>query len=110
MNYGFWGKLKKPFFVLAPMADVTDVAFRHIVAQCGRPDVFYTEFVSCDGLCSPGRDRLIKDLVFTPDEKPIVAQFFGSKPENFLKCAQLAREMGFDGIDINMGCPAGKVV
>jgi len=110
MEYGFWGKLKKPFFALAPMADVTDVAFRHIVAQCGRPDVFYTEFVSADGLCSRGRDRLIKDLVFSSDERPIVAQFFGSTPENFLECAKLAREMGFDGIDINMGCPAGKVV
>jgi tRNA-dihydrouridine synthase len=110
MNYGFWKELKKPFFVLAPMADVTDVAFRHIIAQCGRPDVFYTEFVSCDGLCSAGRDRLIKDLAFTAEEGPIVAQFFGSKPENFFKCAQLAVELGFDGIDINMGCPAGKVV
>ena len=110
MNYGFWEKLKKPFFILAPMADVTDVAFRHIVAKCGRPDVFYTEFVSCDGLTSKGRDRLIKDLDFTPDERPIVAQFFGSKPENFFKCAQLARELGFDGIDINMGCPDRKVV
>lgn len=110
MNYGFWGKLKKPFFVLAPMADVTDVAFRHVVARCGRPDVFYTEFVSADGLCSRGRDRLIKDLAFAPDEHPIVAQFFGATPEHFLECAKLAREMGFDGVDINMGCPAGKVV
>lgn len=110
MNYGFWEKLKKPFFVLAPMADVTDVAFRHIVAACGRPDVFYTEFVSADGLCSRGRERLIKDLVFTPDEKPIVAQFFGSDPETFRQCARLAREMGFDGVDINMGCPSGNVI
>ncbi len=110
MNYGFWEQLKKPFFVLAPMADVTDVAFRHIVAECGRPDVFYTEFVSCDGLCSAGRERLLKDLIFTPDEHPIVAQFFGAHPKNFYECAKLARDLGFDGIDINMGCPDRKVV
>jgi nifR3 family TIM-barrel protein len=110
MIYGFWEKLKKPFFVLAPMADVTDFPFRQIVAQNGRPDVFYTPFVSCDGLQSKGRERLIKDLYFEKTESPIVAQFFGSKPENFRKCAELAREMGFDGIDINMGCPDRKVL
>lgn len=95
---------------MAPMADVTDAAFRRIILECGRPDVFYTEFVSTDGLMSAGRDRLMKDLLFMPDEHPIVAQFFGSKPENFRKVAELAHEMGFDGIDINMGCPDRKVV
>ncbi len=110
----FWKQLsenKKPFFILAPMADVTDMAFRQIVIDCGRPDILYTEFVSCDGLCSEkGRPKLIKHLKFAENERPIVAQFFGSKPENFYKCAQLAVELGFDGIDINMGCPAGKIV
>ncbi len=106
----FWTTLKKPFFVLAPMADVTDAAFRQIILECGRPDVFYTEFVSTDGLCSPGRDRLLKDLLFTDDEQPIVAQFFGAKPQNFYECAKLAKERGFQGIDINMGCPDRKVV
>jgi nifR3 family TIM-barrel protein len=110
MEYGFWGTLKKPFFILAPMADVTDAAFRRIILEVGRPDVFYTEFISTDGLMSAGRDRLMKDLLFMPDERPIVAQFFGSKPESFLKVAELARELGFDGIDINMGCPDRKVV
>lgn len=95
---------------MAPMADVTDAAFRKIIVECGRPDVFYTEFISADGLVSAGRERLIKDLVYTDAEHPIVAQFFGSKPENFFKCAQLARELGFDGVDINMGCPDRKVV
>lgn len=107
----FWGKLPKPFFVLAPMADVTDSAFRQIVCHTGKPDVFYTEFVSCDGLCSEkGKPKLMPHLAFKENERPIVAQFFGSNPENFYKCAQLAVELGFDGIDINMGCPAGKIV
>lgn len=106
----FWDKLKKPFFILAPMADVTDWAFRQIVVEAGKPDVFFTEFTSCDGLCSGGRDKLIKNLFFTENERPIVAQFFGSKPDNFYKCARLAKELGFDGIDINMGCPDRKVL
>ena len=103
------------------MADVTDMAFRQIIVECGnpasakasagKPDVFYTEFVSCDGLCSEkGRLKLLPHLKFGENERPIVAQFFGSKPDNFYKCAQLAVELGFDGIDINMGCPAGKIV
>ncbi len=93
------------------MADVTDTAFRQVVLETGKPDVFYTEFVSADGLCSEkGRPKLLPHLKFSENERPIVAQFFGSKPENFYTCAQLAVELGFDGIDINMGCPAGKVV
>ena len=92
------------------MADVTDWAFRQIVAECGKPDVFYTEFISCDGLCSQGRDRLMKHLYFTENERPIVAQFFGAKPEHFFQCAKLSKELGFDGVDINMGCPDRKVV
>jgi nifR3 family TIM-barrel protein len=106
----FWKKLPKPFFVLAPMADVTDVPFRTVVARCGRPDVFYTEFVSAHGLNSPGRDRLIKDLALTDGDHPIVAQFFGSKPDHMFAAGKLARELGFDGVDINMGCPAGPII
>ena len=104
MNKNFWQKLERPFFVLAPMANVTDWAFRKIVAKCGRPDVFYTEFLSCDGIVYD-KTKFEKELYFEKSEKPIVVQFFGSKPENFYKCAQLAVELGFDGIDINMGCP-----
>lgn len=93
------------------MADVTDYAFRQIVLSCGKPDIFFTEFVSADGLCSEkGRPKLMPHLKFSGNERPIVAQFFGSTPENFYKCAQLAVELDFDGIDINMGCPAGKIV
>jgi len=111
MSTNFWEKLKGPYFILAPMADVTDSAFRQIVLNCGKPDVFYTEFVSADGLCSKkGKPKLMPHLKFKKNEKPIVAQFFGANPENFYKCAQLAKKLGFDGIDINMGCPAGKIV
>lgn len=101
----FWTKLKKPIMVLAPMADVTDPAFRRIIAKYGKPDVTWTEFVSADGLFLGGYDALIKDLAFTDEERPIVAQFFTSKPENMRKAAELAVDLGFDGIDINMGCP-----
>jgi nifR3 family TIM-barrel protein len=105
MEYGFWKKLKKPFFVLAPMADVTDCAFRRVIEKHGRPDVFWTEFVSADGLCSPGRKVLVRDLEFTKKEKPIVAQLFSSRPDKMREAAALCQELGFDGIDINMGCP-----
>lgn len=87
------------------MADVTDAAFRRIIAAHGKPDVMWTEFVSADGLMSAGRERLLKDLMYTPAERPIVAQLFTSKPEKMKGAAELARELGFDGIDINMGCP-----
>jgi tRNA-dihydrouridine synthase B len=109
MSKNFWEKLKKPFFALAPMADVTDAPFRRIIAKYGKPDVMYTEFVSADGLFLGGKDALIKDLAFTEMERPIVAQFFTSKPVMMKKAAELAVELGFDGIDINMGCPDKKV-
>jgi len=104
----FWKKLKKPFFALAPMADVTDSAFRAIITKYGKPDVLWTEFVSADGLClAPklGREKLLKSFEFTKEEKPIVAQIFGSKPENIEKASRLIADLGFDGVDINMGCP-----
>ncbi|HBD25027.1 MAG: hypothetical protein A2566_01775 [Candidatus Zambryskibacteria bacterium RIFOXYD1_FULL_40_13] len=101
----FWQKLKKPIMVLAPMADVTDPAFRRVIAKYGKPDVLWTEFVSADGLFLGGYDALIKDLAFSREERPIVAQFFTSKPEIMEKASRLAVELGFDGVDINMGCP-----
>lgn len=109
INHGFWKKLKRPIFALAPMADVTDAAFRRIIAIHGKPDVMWTEFVSCDGLCSPGKDALLKDLWYDESERPIVAQIFGATPEHFYQTALLAHELGFDGIDINMGCPEKNV-
>src|SRR3954467_13536002 len=105
MNYNFWQKLKKPIFVLAPMANVTDAAFRQMIAKYGKPDVFWTEFVSVDGLVSEGREKLLVDFWYSPNEHPIVAQIFGGKPENFVKAAKMIKDLGFDGIDINMGCP-----
>jgi nifR3 family TIM-barrel protein len=105
MSENFWHNLPRPFFVLAPMYDVTDVAFRRIVLQCGRPNVFFTEFISADGLVSEGKDHLLHMLRFDKVEKPIVGQIFGARPENFFKAAGLLHDLGFDGVDINMGCP-----
>jgi nifR3 family TIM-barrel protein len=109
MISGFWQKLKKPIFVLAPMANVTDCAFRQIIVKYGKPDVVWTEFVSCDGLCSEGRANILIDLKYSEMERPIIAQIFGAKPDNFYKTALLLQELGFDGIDINMGCPDKSV-
>ncbi len=100
-----WKKLPKPFFVLAPMADVTDVAFRQIICKYGKPDVTWTEFVSADGLASLGRDALKYDLQFSKNERPIVVQLFSSNPIKMREASKLVSDMGFDGIDINMGCP-----
>ncbi len=102
--------LASPFFVLAPMDDVADTVFRQIVADCSPPDLFFTEFVNVDGLQSPGREKLIKKLQFTPKEKPIFAQLWGLKPENFYKTTKEVIEMSFDGVDINMGCPVKTVI
>ncbi len=112
-NLGFWQKLPRPFFALAPMADVTDPAFRRLVAKYSRhgqpeggPDVFWTEFVSANGLSHEvGRAALMRDLEYTEGERPIVAQLFTADPNTMRKAAQLCHELGFDGIDINMGCP-----
>jgi tRNA-dihydrouridine synthase len=111
----FWADLKatlnRPIMAIAPMANVTDAAFRRMFAECGGPDVFWTEFVSVEGLLSRGKERLLPDLWFgngndgAPSEHPIVAQIFGAKPEQFEAVAAMIRELGFDGIDINMGCP-----
>jgi nifR3 family TIM-barrel protein len=109
----FWEKLQKPFFVMAPMADVTDAAYRKLIAEVGKPDVTWTEFVSADGLyhtreikkMKDEENPLMRDLRFSEIERPIVAQLFSSKPEMMEYAAKLCAELGFDGIDINMGCP-----
>lgn len=114
--------LPKPFFVLAPMDDVTDTVFRQIIAECAAPDLYMTEFVNVDGLQSPGRSRLLKKLQFVASETSLIAQLWGLQPENFYKTARqivdgtFAREFGlpeganFVGIDLNMGCPAKSEV
>jgi len=113
----FWNKLKKPFFCLAPMSDVTDIAFRYILAKYGKDRenkdriVFWTEFVSADGLCNKlARKKLSHILKYSERERPIVAQVFGANPENMKKACQYIASLGFDGIDINMGCPDKSVI
>ncbi len=108
MQNGFWDKLKKPIMVLAPMANVTDVAFRRIIAKYSKPsgpDVMWTEFVSADGLSSAGQKKLLVDLEYSESERPIVAQLFSGNPEKMYEAGKLVKELGFDGLDINMGCP-----
>ena len=105
----FWQKLEKPLFVIAPMANVTDVAFRHMFSKYGKPDVMWTEFVSADGLCSAGREILLNDLKFSKKEKPIVAQLFSSHIDKMRKACGIVAKLGFDGIDLNMGCPDKSV-
>ncbi len=109
----FWNKLAKPFFVLAPMADVTDPAYRRLISEMGKPDVSWTEFVSADGLFHTREKKgmkdeenpLMRDLQYSEGERPIVAQFFSGTPEMMEYAAKLALSLGFDGVDINMGCP-----
>jgi nifR3 family TIM-barrel protein len=109
----FWESLPKPFFVLAPMEDVTDAAFRRLIARYGKPAVTFTEFTSADGLIlAPEKSQplLRKKLIFDKSERPIVAQLFTASVERMEKAAALVQELGFDGIDINMGCPVKEVV
>ncbi len=114
----FWETLKKPFFVLAPMADVTDASFRRLIAResahmrddgtVGGPDVTWTEFVSADGLVrapEEGKKKLLADLMYSEAERPIVAQLFSSVPAHMEEAVRMVVDLGFDGIDINMGCP-----
>ena len=105
-----WQRLSKPIFALAPMEDVSDSVFRQIVNSCGRPDVSFTEFTNVEGMHSRGRDAVIHRLKFTEGERPIIAQVWGTKPEDYRQAACELVEMGFDGIDINMGCPQKDVM
>ena len=121
-----WKKVSKKdiFFCLAPMSDVTDTVFRQIIAKNSRhglpaqigkngggPDIFFTEFVSADGIASEeGRKKLLPILKFSKKEKPIIAQIFGAKPKNIKTACEIISKLGFDGIDINMGCPDKSVV
>lgn len=110
MQNNFWNNLKKPFFILAPMEDVTDIVFRKVVAKAGAPDVFFTEFTNSDSYAhAKGIESLRGRLKFDKDEKPIVAHIWGDNPKNFEKMSIDLAKMGFDGIDINMGCPAPNV-
>lgn len=106
LNPGFWNELNKPFFALAPMYDVTDVAFRELLIDIAKPDIFFTEFINCDAFVSErGKHSQLEKLKFTQRHHPIVAQIWGNNPETFFITAKEVSKMGFDGIDINMGCP-----
>jgi tRNA-dihydrouridine synthase len=104
----FWEKIAKPIIGVAPMDGITDASFRHITAKHGGPDVTLTEFVNIQSaFYSP--HTLLKDFTYSAIERPVVAQIYGKTPELFYRVAHVVCEMGFDGLDINMGCPARKV-
>ena len=106
----FWAELPKPFFILAPMEDVTDVVFRHVVKEAWAPDVFFTEFANSDSFCHPeGKDSLRGRLTFTEDEQPIVGHIWGDNPTFFREMSIGLAQLGFKGVDINMGCPVPNV-
>jgi len=107
-HLGFWSKLKKPFFGLSPMDGVTDQPYRHIQKKYGRPDIIYTEFATVEGFCR-GVTTPLKDFIFDESQRPIVAQIYGKTPQFFRETAIAVCQLGFDGIDINMGCPAKSV-
>lgn len=109
----FWAELKKlnrPIYALAPMDGVTDFVHREIVATTAKPDVFYTEFTNVEGLNSRGFESTVRRLKFSENQRYVVAQLWGKNPENFNKAAKLVKDMGFDGIDLNMGCPEARVM
>lgn len=103
-----WLNLEPPICGLAPMDGVTDAAFRQMVVRHGKPDVIFTEFTSVEGICA-GAEKPLKAFIFAENEHPIIAQLFGTTPDCFYKSVFVLAELGFDGIDINMGCPA-KVI
>ena len=107
----FWSQFAKGFSCLAPMEGVTDIAFRQVVARAGRPDVFFTEFTNVNSYSSEkGRNNALERLRFEPSEQPIVAQIWGKNPAMFLETVTAARDLGFQAVDINMGCPDRHVV
>ncbi len=106
----FWQTLPKPFTVLAPLDGVTDFVFRQIIVELGKPDVLFTEFTSCDGMQSRGKEKVENRLKFSANEKPIIAQIWGANPKDFHETARQISELGFAGIDINMGCPVSDII
>ncbi|HCV6079852.1 TPA: tRNA-dihydrouridine synthase [Staphylococcus aureus] len=110
MKENFWSELPRPFFILAPMEDVTDIVFRHVVSEVARPDVFFTEFTNTESFCHPEGIHSVRGrLTFSEDEQPMVAHIWGDKPEQFRETSIQLAKMGFKGIDLNMGCPVANV-
>src|SRR3989344_1395742 len=104
MNYGFWNNLKRPIIGLSPMDGVTDAAFRYISDKYGKPAVLFTEFTSVEGI-TRGAVKILDAFIYHKTSTPTVAQVYGSTPQSFYDATFVVCEMGFDGIDINMGCP-----
>ncbi|HFQ6150620.1 TPA: tRNA dihydrouridine synthase [Staphylococcus aureus] len=110
MKENFWSELPRPFFILAPMEDVTDIVFRHVVSEAARPDVFFTEFTNTESFCHPEGIHSVRGrLTFSEDEHPMVTHIWGDKPEQFRETSIQLAKMGFKGIDLNMGCPVANV-
>ncbi len=101
----FWQTLPRPIIALAPMDGVSDAPFRQVHAEIGRPDIMFTEFTNVQGLWR-GDLRVLDAFLFDDAERPVVAQIFGSTPQDFYRSAIMVCELGFDGVDINMGCPS----
>lgn len=106
----FWNNLPQPFFALAPMEAVTDVVFRHVVQRAGAPDVFFTEFANATGWVHAGDKAIAGRLFKTDDEHPLVAQIWGGEPGDMEQFAAHCARLGFNGVDINMGCPAKSAI
>lgn len=104
----FWTTLPRPIMGLSPMDGVTDATFRRVIAQHGRPDVTFTEFTHVHDVCR-GPEFLLNTLIYSELERPVVAQLYGKDPALFYQATHAACELGFDGIDINMGCPSKNV-
>lgn len=104
----FWQSLTRPIIGMAPMDGVTDATFRHTVAMQGKPDVSFTEFTHVHDVCR-GPEFLLDSLIYHEVERPIVAQLYGKDPELFYQASHAVCELGFDGLDINMGCPSRSV-
>ena len=104
----FWHRIEKPIIGLSPMDGVTDASFRLVAARHGRPDLCMTEFTSVEAICC-GADGFMRDFAYGECERPVLAQIYGRTPEAFYQVAHVVCELGFDGLDINMGCPAKNV-
>lgn len=108
MQDSWWHTLQQPIIGLSPMDGVTDHPYRYIQKKYGRPAVMYTEFTSVEGVCH-GATKLLNDFLYDGTQRPIVAQIYGTTPDYFRQTAIILCQLGFDGIDINMGCPAKNV-
>ncbi len=108
MQRGFWDQLEKPIIGLSPMDGVSDAPFRFITAKYGKPSLLITEFTNVEAINHAGI-KALSAFIYNEIERPIVAQIYGINPKAFYKTAIIVCELGFDGIDINMGCPSKAV-